>query len=242
MAPLPLAPVGVGMPAFEPTPLIVSSALNTWSDSGGATVSPLPGMTPAGIVAVLGPSSLDGMSSTGWGDGDALRPAPFVAADPVAAASASLPTMGAQDVVELRPGQPVDYTVPLGALMGDDLMRRSSVLVEVRQEDGRPLPSWLRFDPVTGKFSGVPPPGFSGQLRLELSVQDAQGERRTMMLEFSVQGGQGERADVGPASSHPLPSVQWQPLQAQWSAHGSLALASQAHQLVAALQVASPTS
>jgi len=243
LAPLPLVPGGVSMPAFEPTPLIVSSALNTWSDSGGATVSPLSGMTPAGIAAVLGPSSLDGMSSAGWGDDDALRPVPFVVTDPIAAASASMPSMGGQDTVELRPGQPVDYTVPLGALMGDDLMRRSSMLVEIRQVDGRPLPSWLRFDPVTGKFSGVPPAGFSGTLRLELSVQDGQGERRTMMLEFAVQSGRAdERGDAGQDAGQPLPSAQWLSLQAQWSAHGRGALESQAHELVAALRAALPAS
>ena len=242
LAPLPLVPGGVSMPAFEPTPLIVSSALNTWSDSGGATVSPLPGMTPAGIAAVLGPSSLDGLSSTGWGEGDALRPAPFVAADPIAAASASMPSIGGQDIVELRPGQPVDYTVPLGSLMGDDLMRRSAVLVEVRQEDGRPLPSWLRFDPVTGKFSGAPPAGFSGTLRLELSVQDAQGERRSMIIEFAVQGVRDERGAAGQDAPSSMASAPWQSLQTQWSSHGSSALASQARALVAALQVSTPAS
>ncbi|HEX5737445.1 MAG TPA: putative Ig domain-containing protein, partial [Hydrogenophaga sp.] len=111
------------------------------------------------------------------------------------------------------------------------------MLVEVRQVDGRPLPSWLRFDPVTGKFSGVPPLGFSGTLRLELSVQDGQGERRSMLLEFAVQGARGdERSDAGQDAARPLSSVQWLSLQSQWSAHGRGALESQAHALVNALQ------
>lgn len=225
------------MPIFAPTPLIVSEALNAWTGSGSATVSSLSGLMPVGVSGVLGPMNLDDLSGAGWDRDGQPWAVPFQASDPVGTASASMPWVGGQDAVVLRPGQPVDYTVPLGALMGDDLMRRSSMLVEVRQVDGRPLPSWLRFDPVTGKFSGVSPVGFSGTLRLELSVQDGQGERRTLMLEFEVRSGRGdERSDAGQDSTRLLPSVQWLSLQSQWSAHGRGALESQAHALVNALK------
>lgn len=182
---------------------------------------------------MLGPMNLDDLSGAGWDRDGQPWVVPFQASDSVGAASAGIPLMGGQDAVVLRPGQPVEYTVPLGALMGDDLMRPSSMLIEVRQVDGRPLPSWLRFDPVTGKFSGVPPVGFGGTLRLELSVQDGQGERRSMLLEFVVQSGRG---DAGQESTRPLPSAQWLSLQSQWSAYGRGALESQAHALVSALQ------
>jgi hypothetical protein len=181
--------------------------------------------------------NLDGISSSGWERDGQPWLVSSQSSDPVAAASAGIPLVNGQDEVVLRPGQPVEYTVPLGALMGNDLLRRSSMLIEVRQVDGRPLPSWLRFDPVTGKFTGVPPAGFSGTLRLELSVQDGQGERRTMRLEFGAQSARGdERSDAGQDASRPQPSVQWLSLQSQWSAHGRGALESQAHALVNALQ------
>lgn len=225
------------MPVLAPTPLIVSDALTTWAGGDGATASSLSGVMPVGISGVLGPTGLNDMSGAGWERDGQRWSTPFGATDVAGTAAMGMPMVGRQDAVELRAGQPVEYTVPLGALMGDDLMRRSSMLIEVRQMDGRPLPSWLRFDPVTGKFSGVPPAGFSGTLRLELSVQDGQGERRTLMLEFAVQSGRAdERGDAGQDAGQPLPSAQWLSLQAQWSAHGRGALESQAHALVNALQ------
>ncbi|MCB2215226.1 Ig-like domain-containing protein [Desulfofustis glycolicus] len=239
--PLPMTPLPVGggftLPAFAPTPLIVSGSLNAWAGSSGATASSLSGLMPVGISAVLGPMNLDEMSGAGWDRDDQPWSVPFQATDLAGAASMGIPVMGGQDAVLLRSGQPFEYTVPLGALMGDDLLRQFSMLIEVRQVDGSPLPAWLRFDPVTGKFSGVPPVGFSGTLRLELSVQDAQGERRTLMLEFEVQAGRADqRGDAGQESAHPLPSAQWLSLHSQWASHGRGALESQAHALVTALR------
>lgn len=221
------------VPLFAPTPFIVSNALQAWSGGDGVAASALPGLAPAGIAGVLGPTTLDQLTDTGWDRHEQPWSVPVQSSNLAAAASAGLPMLGGQDAVVLRPGQPIEYVLPLGALVGDDLMRRSAVLVEVRQSDGRPLPAWLRFDPATGRFSGVPPAGFSGRLSLEVSVQDGQGERRTLMVEFAVQGG---RADAGPRDPAPQPPLSWQSLDSQWTAHGSAALSSQAHALLNALR------
>ncbi|WP_066253511.1 Ig-like domain-containing protein [Hydrogenophaga flava] len=236
--PPPVAPLPAGggmtpVPLFAPTPFIVSNALQAWSGGDGVAASALPGLAPAGIAGVLGPTTLDQLTDTGWDRHEQPWSVPVQSSNLAAAASAGLPMLGGQDAVVLRPGQPIEYVLPLGALVGDDLMRRSAVLVEVRQADGRPLPAWLRFDPATGRFSGVPPAGFSGRLSLEVSVQDGQGERRTLMVEFAVQGG---RADAGPRDPAPQPPLSWRSLDSQWTAHGSAALSSQAHALLNALR------
>jgi hypothetical protein len=43
--------------------------------------------------------------------------------------------------------------------------------------DGRPLPSWLQFDPLTGVLRGTPPPGFHGDLNIKVTAVDSAGHR-----------------------------------------------------------------
>lgn len=51
--------------------------------------------------------------------------------------------------------------------------------------DGAPLPSWLKLDPATGKFSGNPPADFKGDLKVSVKVPQADGSIRTVPMTFA---------------------------------------------------------
>jgi len=59
-------------------------------------------------------------------------------------------------------------------------------VLQVSLADGRPLPSWLHFDPVADTLDGVPPADFSGTLSLQLTVLDGRGHVRNVPLELST--------------------------------------------------------
>ncbi|MYM92103.1 hypothetical protein GTP91_33675, partial [Rugamonas sp. FT82W] len=41
--------------------------------------------------------------------------------------------------------------------------------------DGKPLPSWLRFDPGAARFEGTPPAAFEGTLSFKITARDSHG-------------------------------------------------------------------
>ena len=55
----------------------------------------------------------------------------------------------------------------LEAPLGGDV-----VYVEARQADGTPLPDWLKFDPATGTFAGLPPENAVASLAPDRSVDN----------------------------------------------------------------------
>jgi hypothetical protein len=108
---------------------------------------------------------------------------------PAPAISASAPDTARvvavrQDIqVQVGPGRSI--SVPMGnAFQTSD----SSVklVLTARLADGRPLPSWARFDPATGTISGTPPAGFSGNLNIVVVARDATGETATASVTIHV--------------------------------------------------------
>ncbi len=65
--------------------------------------------------------------------------------------------------------------------------------------DGRPLPSWLRFNPRDGRFEGVPPPGFSGKLIVRVIARDGLGHEASQQFEIVIGNRQ---AGLSPAPAH----------------------------------------
>jgi hypothetical protein len=59
-------------------------------------------------------------------------------------------------------------------------------ILQVSAADGRPLPSWLVFDPVAGTLSGTAPHGFNGALALLLTVRDSHGHIHDVPLQLSA--------------------------------------------------------
>jgi hypothetical protein len=70
-------------------------------------------------------------------------------------------------------GQPLDFRVPGDAFAHTDphaVVRLSATLAS-----GEPLPAWLAFDRVGGRFSGTPPDDFSGTLDVRIVARDDHG-------------------------------------------------------------------
>ncbi len=70
-------------------------------------------------------------------------------------------------------------------------------VVQLVTMDGRPLPSWMHFDPVAGTLEGVAPRDFNGQV-LELTYRDGQGRLHTTTLELAAMG---DRTTLTPPDS-----------------------------------------
>lgn len=92
--------------------------------------------------------------------------------------------------VELESGVGVQFVLPNDAFIDQDLesAETSSTLadldVSAKSEQGGELPAWLVFDPVTKTFSGTPPEGFEGQLKVLIEALDEFGEKVEGILTF----------------------------------------------------------
>jgi hypothetical protein len=74
---------------------------------------------------------------------------------------------------------------------------------------GEPLPDWLMFDPVTGKFLGKAPEGMHGTMRIQITGKDAQGQFRVIHITVSVDVAEhGALAERAPATDGHLGRIQ----------------------------------
>ncbi|WP_178030044.1 Ig-like domain-containing protein [Phytobacter sp. SCO41] len=97
-------------------------------------------------------------------------------------------------------GQSFSVSLPAGTILTRESMANLSVTV--RQSNGMPLPSWIKFDPATGRFSGQPPAGWKQPVSIEIRVVDKQGHSGTSHLELKV---------AGPREATPSASLQASP-------------------------------
>jgi len=179
-----------------PVPTVIGSAVGpqvTARLDGGVIFVP-PTAQPS--LAVL-PGSV---SVVGGGLGvsaPALTPpaaAPVAAVDSLAPSAIATPAPAAP-----APVMPLtSFTKPAGKAFSIPLSEiglpkvdgagGEGISVMARQADGRPLPSWLKFDPVTGTLSGTPPRGFTGKLELSFTTRDSQGQTSNQPLSLSFSG------------------------------------------------------
>ena len=52
--------------------------------------------------------------------------------------------------------------------------------------NGNPLPPWLHFDPVTGRFYGTPPAGFTGSFSVQVDAINADGKAVELILNITI--------------------------------------------------------
>ena len=77
--------------------------------------------------------------------------------------------------VFMAKGVGIDYALPENAFSDPDGTAVANLVVSVADASGGELPDWLSYDPVTGKFSGVPPQDYQGQLKLLVTAVDEFG-------------------------------------------------------------------
>jgi hypothetical protein len=181
---------------------------------GGVSPTVLPPVTPAPIapaaahepsVVLLSPLSMADLPTLYYRDAAAPRSLelPFDPGGGVLDALAGLatvpqdrshavPTIAWPERLPIAPDRAFNLVLP--AVDGFEVL-------QVHAADGRPLPSWLAFDPVTGTLAGTPPHGYSGTLVLLLTVRDGQGHFHEVPLELSATRTTEVARDSRPATS-----------------------------------------
>ncbi|MBF0098014.1 MAG: DUF4347 domain-containing protein [Magnetococcales bacterium] len=120
---------------------------------------------------------------------------------------------GMQDV-SIGENGTIRISIPSDAFIHSDA--RAQVSLAASQADGGSLPSWLSFDPSTGKFEGTPPPGTKTDIAVKVVAHDNQGKEAVSVfrIKFSGKGAssgdgktegvpqkEGQRSDSGEESA-----------------------------------------
>ena len=77
------------------------------------------------------------------------------------------------DPVKVSAGMKFEMNLPNDTFVHRDPTQ--PIQLTARQCDGRPLPSWLTFDPTMRAFSGQPPKTLAGLLDLVVLARDVKG-------------------------------------------------------------------
>jgi len=88
--------------------------------------------------------------------------------------------------------QSFSFTLPQGTF---SVRSGNSLSLEARQSNGQPLPAWVRFDPVSGQFSGQLPAGFTRPLDIVVTVRDSQGNQGVARIKLDP-GGNGNTGEA----------------------------------------------
>ena len=94
--------------------------------------------------------------------------------------------------------------VPSDSFMHTDPTAR--VALSAIREDGSSLPTWVSFDPQTGRFDVRPPTGFSGEIVIRVIARDQSGHEATQTFKLDV-GHQRQGALELPGGDPIVPEV-----------------------------------
>ncbi len=81
-------------------------------------------------------------------------------------------------------GAQTTFAVPYDAFAHTDPNER--ILLSATLANGQPLPSWIRFDPQSGKFELNAPTGYHGELTIKIVARDSQGREASALFRFNV--------------------------------------------------------
>jgi hypothetical protein len=94
----------------------------------------------------------------------------------------------------IDPGRVTTFNLPSDAFAHT---RSEAILTLVaRQSNGQPLPGWVLFNPQAGTFTVTPPPGFTGELEIQVTARDNDGREAAATFKFNV--GSGLQPDTRP--------------------------------------------
>jgi hypothetical protein len=71
----------------------------------------------------------------------------------------------------------------------------ATVLLQAKLANGAPLPGWISFDPRSGTFTTQPPEDFSGEVVIEVTARDEQGNE--VKTQFRLRVGDTRLAPTG---------------------------------------------
>jgi len=81
-------------------------------------------------------------------------------------------------------GQSVRFQLPPDVFV--HTQENAVVSVTAQRADGGPLPTWLKFDPTTGKFEGLAPAGSANELAVLLIARDSVGREVTTIFRIKL--------------------------------------------------------
>lgn len=146
-------------PTSNPTPATASGR-----GTGGTESSSSANLLTASSSALI---STDGAGRTGGG-----REGLFLIATPAEQA--------------VTAGREASFQLPAGMFRHSN--SDAKISIEAKRVDGQPLPDWLRFDPSTGRFQGLPPGNSEGVIAIRVIARDENGQEVT--AEFRLRIGQ----------------------------------------------------
>lgn len=101
------------------------------------------------------------------------------------------------------PGRVTTFNLPNDAFAHT---RSEAVLTVIaRQVNGNPLPPWILFNPQSGTFTVTPPPGFTGQLEIQVIARDNDGREAAANFKFNVGSGVVNNDNRAPSPPAPPP-------------------------------------
>ncbi|MDO9023680.1 VCBS domain-containing protein, partial [Zwartia sp.] len=112
--------------------------------------------------------------------------APLETASPQSFALDSLPlrTVVMPPDVSARAGQSTVYELPVGVFSGGT----GAIQLVAMLQDGSPLPTWIKFDPIKGNFTVNPPRDFTGPIEIKIEATDSKGEKAQAVLKIQIRG------------------------------------------------------
>ncbi len=91
----------------------------------------------------------------------------------------------------------IDFSIPSTAFVHTD--GNAIVQLLAQQADGQALPTWLKFDATTGKFSGEPPPGTNADVAIKVVARDSSGKEAVAVFRVKV-GNPAPNTPTGPGA------------------------------------------
>lgn len=86
--------------------------------------------------------------------------------------------------VNTEKGKTFNWTLPSDSFTDDDIVEGDKLTYSVTLKDGSPLPSWLIFNPITGKLTGTPPDG--KDIVVTVTATDKAGDKASQDLNIIV--------------------------------------------------------
>ena len=89
----------------------------------------------------------------------------------------------------------VNFDVPATTFAHTD--PSAAVALSAALADGKPLPGWLKFNPITGEFRGIAPANYEGSLEITVVATDNHGSKAVTRFKVDLAGKSDKTSDAG---------------------------------------------
>ncbi|PRP72412.1 hypothetical protein BUE93_01730 [Chromobacterium amazonense] len=171
----PTASNSIQLPPITPNIVLAAVSGNPIVTTTGSNTVPRTVTLPTDHAGITAPT----FGTTDTVNGAAPSFISNMAANPTIALQVN-PDLGVRPLVS---GQTFAITLPPATIITRESTANLSIVA--RQSDGQPLPSWLKFDPATGKFTGQAPAGWNKPISIDIRVQDKSGHHGNSHIQLN---------------------------------------------------------